>query len=224
MEMILIPGHCPSLRANSFLGTNFNGYMDEIRLWNQCRTASQVNLYLLNPPVLPSTDFNIGFLSSYWKITDSLNPGQDLVGWNYDIQQIKQQLNGRDGISYRLGLSGGINWKTMIANPVTMEQCAINIGAFLKNSGLDGVDIDFEWASTTADWTNYSNFILAVRDALPPGKTFSVTLHPLFYKLTAAGIAAPDYVSIQLYGPNPAVSAMSNYWSGISGLLAGDFP
>ncbi|WP_190277589.1 glycosyl hydrolase family 18 protein [Adhaeribacter rhizoryzae] len=89
---------------------------------------------------------------------------------------------------------------------------------------LDGVDFDFEWCETAQEWADYSLLIEAMNAALPASSLFSVSLHPAYYSITPAAIAAADYISIQSYGPRPNRFPYDQFVSDLNNMLAYGYP
>ena len=50
---------------------------------------------------------------------------------------------------------------------------------------MDGVDLDFEWAYSSSELTNYSKAIVKLRGVLGKNVFFTVSLHPVSYKITS---------------------------------------
>ena len=89
---------------------------------------------------------------------------------------------------------------------------------------LDGIDLDFEWAETEKEYKDYSLAILKMREVLGDKYLFSVSLHPVSYKISKEAIAAVDFISLQCYGPSPVRFPMEKYASDIQMVLAYGIP
>ena len=85
-------------------------------------------------------------------------------------------------------MSGG-DWAAMIGNANNRTSFAKNIKTVLDKYQLDGVDLDFEWASTTDQFTNYSLTIQEIRKVIGSDYLFTVSLHPISYKITSQAVA-----------------------------------
>ena len=56
-------------------------------------------------------------------------------------------------------------YSNLVANPAKITTFVSSVMAFLYQYDFDGLDIDWEYPSTTADKTGYSNLISALRTA-----------------------------------------------------------
>ena len=63
-----------------------------------------------------------------------------------------------------------------------------------------------------------------MREVLGDKYVFSVSLHPVCYKISKEAIAAVDFISYQCYGPSPVRFPMEKYCSDIQMALAYGIP
>lgn len=63
-----------------------------------------------------------------------------------------------------------------------------------------------------------------MREVLGDKYLFSVSLHPVSYKISKEAIAAVDFISLQCYGPSPVRFPMEKYASDIQMVLAYGIP
>ena len=82
-----------------------------------------------------------------------------------------------------------------------------------------GIDLDFEWAENAKEYEDYSLAILKMREVLGDKYIFSVSLHPVCYKISKEAIAAVDFISLQCYGPSPMRFPIEKYCSDIQMVL-----
>lgn len=60
------------------------------------------------------------------------------------------------------------------------------------------------------EYEDYSLAILKMREVLGDKYVFSVSLHPVCYKISKEAIAAVDFISYQCYGPRRFASRWRN--------------
>lgn len=217
----LIAASGPFIRSDFELGVGFDGKFDESVLSLLSFTSAEMTSIKNNPIVVDT--WNETKTCAYWKFDDASKPGKDSRTWVGVLNGLKQTFDGYDGAQIRLGLSGG-DWKAMITTSSARANFAAKIKNLIETYGFDGVDLDFEWCLTNQEWADYSAAILALDDVLSPAANFTVTLHPLYYKISAAAIAAVDYISIQSYGPSPDRFPYSEFVSNISSMLSYGYP
>ncbi|WP_017257166.1 LamG-like jellyroll fold domain-containing protein [Pedobacter arcticus] len=211
----------PFIDANFELGFNFDGKLDETSVSSLTMSQTEIQA-VMNAPIAINS-WNSTKTTAYWKYDDSANPGKDSRTWVGVLNGLKNTLNGKTGAKLRLGIIGG-DWKTMAASPTARTAFANNVNSVLSTYNFDGVDLDFEWCYSTQEWTDYSNTILELKPQLPTNSIFSVTLHPLYYKISAAAIAAIDFASIQSYGPSPDRYPYNEFVSNVSTILNYGYP
>lgn len=184
-------------RAPTLLGSNFKGKLDEtffsgIKFDNPAAYKDKELTF--------KGDWNATKTLAYWKYDDASDKGKDSQTWVEIMKDIRSKLTGKN-ILFRLGVAGG-NWKTMCASSVAIADFTRNMKNMMEQYDIDGADIDFEWPSSGADYTNVSNALIALKDGTE-NRVISPTLHPLYYKISAEAITKMDWISIQCYGPSP---------------------
>ena len=142
--------------------------------------------------------------------------------WEELIKSVRADVKGTKA-KLRLGAAGG-EWKAMVADEAARTTFAKNIKKVLGENKLDGIDLDFEWAETEKEYKDYSLAILKMREVLGDKYLFSVSLHPVSYKISKEAIAAVDFISLQCYGPSPVRFPMEKYASDIQMVLAYGIP
>lgn len=140
------------------------------------------------------------------------------------LDSVKSQIKGSDYIKLRLGIAGGKYWKMMIASEDARLNFVNSVREFIVSNSLDGVDLDFEWPQTEEDYDNYSKVIIQLRACLGENYFLTVSLHPLYYKISERAIRAIDYASLQCYGPHPVRFSYDQFVSDIQKLLVYGFP
>jgi len=164
---------------------------------------------------------------------ESLRASDDLIFLNvrphkdgslsFENPRVFQEKGGTTWEELRLGAAGG-EWKAMVADEAARTTFAKNIKKVLGENKLDGIDLDFEWAETEKEYKDYSLAILKMREVLGDKYLFSVSLHPVSYKISKEAIAAVDFISLQCYGPSPVRFPMEKYASDIQMVLAYGIP
>lgn len=194
---------------NMYLGTELRGKLDETFFSMLPMSAAEINA--VKTDGLNFNNWNHTKVQAYWKYDEEQNPGKDSHSWVTIMENIRQKLVGKD-IKFRLGVSGG-DWAAMIGNANNRTSFAKNIKTVLDKYQLDGVDLDFEWASTTDQFTNYSLTIQEIRKVIGSDYLFTVSLHPISYKITSQAVAVCDWISFQCYGPKATEFPYENYTS-----------
>lgn len=180
-----------------YLGTDLKGKLDETFFSMLPMSAAEINTAKTSG--LDFKNWNHTKVQAYWKYDEGQNLGKDSHSWVTIMEDIRGHLSGKD-IKFRLGVSGG-DWAAMIGKAENRTSFAKNIKAVLDKYQLDGVDLDFEWASTAEQFTNYSLTIQEIRKVIGDDYLFTVSLHPISYKITPEAVAACDWISFQCYGP-----------------------
>lgn len=211
----------PFIRSDFELGVNFDGKLDETSVSQISLSSGEINA-LMNNQIVVDT-WNETKTTAYWKYDDASKPQKDSRTWISVLEGLKQTMTGYDGAEIRLGIIGG-DWKTMIKTEAARINFANKVKNMVETYGFDGVDLDFEWCTTTQEWSDYSATIVTLNSILSPTSNFSVTLHPLYYKISPAAIAALDYVSIQSYGPSPDRYPYNEFVNNVDAMLAYGFP
>lgn len=148
--------------------------------------------------------------------------GKGVTTWKELIKSVRTKVKGTK-VKIRLGASGG-EWKAMVADEAARTAFAENIREVLRKNKLDGIDLDFEWAENKKEYEDYSLAILKLREVLGSKYLFSVSLHPVSYKISKEAIAAVDFISLQCYGPSPVRFPIEKYRSDIQMVLEYGIP
>lgn len=163
-----------------------------------------ISNFMKNGISLRNTDWNSVKTLAYWKYDEAFKPGKDLQTWKSIYDEVSGKIGGK-GIKLRLGISGGA-WKDVIKNAANRTNLVNSLYQEISKNKWDGVDFDFEWCTTPEEFANYSVLIVEARQKLKPlGGTFSVSLHPVSYKISREAIDIADFISLQVYGPRPYI-------------------
>jgi len=126
---------------------------------------------------------------AYWKYDDADQPGMDSHSWITILQAIRNQLN-QAPRSLRLGIHHGY-WQ-QACRAENRNRFAEEVARILDKYSLDGVDLDFEWPTTPAEYADYSSTVVALKNKIGQGYKLSVSLHPTAFKLHPEAIQAAD--------------------------------
>lgn len=192
---LTIPLTIPNTRADFYIGEGFKGRLDETSIWSFAVGAAGKNGITFG-------DWNsVAKVLAYWKYDDSAKPGKDSHTWLNRFDKIRAALSGQPGDRrLRLGIGGG-QWIEMVSNEGTRTAFANNVKNILIKYSFDGVDLDFEWPDNSTKYANYSAAIVKLRQVLGKDVFFTVSLHPVSFKITKSAINAVDFISYQCYGP-----------------------
>lgn len=201
-------------QQNSFISSYVRGnFYNRGRIAIESLRASD-DLIFLN--VHPNKDGSLSFE----------NPrafqGKGVTTWEELIRSVRTKVKGTKA-KIRLGASSG-EWKAMVADEAARTAFAENIREVLRKNKLDGIDLDFEWAENKKEYEDYSLAILKLREVLGSKYLFSVSLHPVSYKISKEAIAAVDFISLQCYGPSPVRFPIEKYRSDIQMVLEYGIP
>ncbi|TAJ06830.1 T9SS C-terminal target domain-containing protein [Marinilabiliaceae bacterium JC017] len=215
-----LPVRCPYINPNTIIGQNFDGKMDEVRVWHSIRSIFSIRA---DKNEVITDNWHDTFLKACWRGDNSDNPGLDSQSWPQLLKAVKQVYDGYEGYKVRLGIAAG-QWKEMVSNSTAISKFASEANKLLATDSFNGIDLDFEWCYNNTEWNNYSNCILAVNKAIPSEMDFSVTLHPLFYQISQAAIKAVDYIGFQNYGPSPARFTWNDFTSSLTNFRDWGYP
>lgn len=212
--LFLLLGVSLYAQQNSFISSYVRGnFYNRGRIAIESLRASD-DLIFLN--VHPNKDGSLSFE----------NPrafqGKGATTWKELIKSVRTKVKGTK-VKIRLGASGG-EWKAMVADEAARTAFAENIREVLRKNKLDGIDLDFEWAENKKEYEDYSLAILKLREVLGSKYLFSVSLHPVSYKISKEAIAAVDFISLQCYGPSPVRFPIEKYRSDIQMVLEYGIP
>lgn len=190
-----LPAKVTNSRGDFVIGSNFKGYLDETYVSNMGTAVGVGELSF------SAGNWNAIKVLAYWKYNDASKPGKDSHTWVERLENIRKVLEGHTGNrKLRAGVAGG-NWKAMVADATARTNFANNIKKLIDDYQLDGVDLDFEWPTSSAEYSSYSAAIVEIRSVLGSNVCFTVSLHPVAYQISKAAIDAVDFISYQCYGP-----------------------
>jgi hypothetical protein len=196
-------------QQNTFVSSYIRGnFYNRGRISTESLRASD-DLIFLN--VHPNKDGSLSFENP------RVFQGEGVATWEGLVKSVRTKVKGTNA-KLRLGASSG-EWKAMVADEAARTVFARNIKKVLQQNKLDGIDLDFEWAENAKEYEDYSLAILKMREVLGDKYIFSVSLHPVCYKISKEAIAAVDFISLQCYGPSPMRFPIEKYCSDIQMVL-----
>lgn len=203
-----------------YLGSNLKGKLDEA-FFNMLNLNQNGIKTIMNTGI-DFKNWNNTKTQAYWKFDDATQPGKDSHSWVIIMNDIRTKITGKD-IKFRLGISGG-DWLKVCSDAGRRTNFAKQIKQTLETYHLDGVDLDFEWSYSDTELKNYSATIVEVRNIIGSDYLFTVSLHPVSYRITPEAIAACDWISFQCYGPKGTEFAYDKYERHIQDALAYGLP
>ncbi len=219
ITFVIISSFCHSSKEINVSNTNNkNGFLVSSYIRGNFYNRGQISASQLNActdiiciGAAPGADGSLIFESF------KLYNGEGASSLEQLISSIRNELTG--GTTLRLGIHGGENWKTMIANDAAVKNFVRNIKKTLSELQLNGVDLDFEWAENDIEYSNYSRAIVALSEIIEGDQIFSITLNPISYKISENAIDAVTYISLQCYGPSPFRFSYDNFISSIQKVI-----
>jgi GH18 family chitinase len=121
-------------------------------------------------------------------VCESLNPQDDQINFPA-LQTLKQQSPGLKVLISIGGASNSKNFSKSAKTPTSRHALAQSCLAFMKASGLDGIDIDWEFPSSSTEKQEFTELLKELRSQLDVQGTTDRTQ----YLLTAALPATPDH-------------------------------
>lgn len=191
----------------TFIGLDFNGYLDDTCLVQDNFTFARIKA-MQNGMQLPEYEkvldgSKLAKYDSYWKYDNATNLGYDWMSWVEYLRILLEPYQGMRGYTVVLSFQHHANWLNTLRNLELKNKLAKQIAEVANNCDLlSGVDIDFEWAYSTEEWTLYGQFCMAIRSYLKPGKLLTCTPHMYIYQIPVQYHRYIDFFFMQCYGPN----------------------
>lgn len=189
----------PYIRSQVKLGNKLDAKLDET--FFNALALSENEISKIKDNGIEFTSWNMSKTLAYWKYDNATNYGADSHNWVDLLQQVRTNIT-RPDIKIRAGITSG-DWKTMCSKEEYRNAFANNIKKLINEYKFDGVDLDFEWPLTQEEYNNYSQTILKLREVIGNSTILTVSLHPLYFKISQEAINAVDHISLQCYGPSP---------------------
>lgn len=212
----------PFMQTEMKLGVGFEGKLDNTYFNMLALSESEIKT-IKDTDNLNYNSWNISKTLAYWKYDNAGDYGKDDYTWMGMLQEIRSQLASKE-IKVRLGVASG-SWQAMCDNATARNKFAANLKTLLDSYQFDGVDLDFEWpANTESAFNGYNETVKKIREVIGYDYIFSVTLHPIYYKMSMEAIDKLDFVSIQAYGPSPERFPYSQFVADTKTVLAHGIP
>lgn len=196
----------------AYIGEGIKGKMDDILIWNN-RPYDSSNMkndmegrFCMPGIGVTVTAEQMRCYNSLWRFDKEDDPGYDTYSQDEWLAIMKSAYNGYRGAKYRISVKSHNGWENTISSKAKREIFAADLAELSKN--YDGVELDLEWASS---WANYGLLAEAIRDALPEGKIFDVSVHAYNYSYPKARMGAVDAFTVQQYGPQKNWFSLTNF-------------
>ncbi len=189
----------PYVRTPMWVGSQVRAGMDEVFFNSLALSEGEISKIKVRG--LDFSSWNMSKTLAYWKFDDGEKWGKDSHTWVDLLQRVKNEV-ANPHTKIRVGIASG-DWKTMCENELYRNDFAKNVKRLIEKYDFDGVDLDFEWPLNSTEFDNYSKTIVKLREVIGNEKILSVSLHPLYYKISQEAIKATDHISLQCYGPSP---------------------
>ncbi len=132
------------------------------------------------------------------------------------LEKVKK-WRGRSAANIILGLKNGNNIEAVMANSAQREELANNLVACVKENGFQGVNIDWEYPKTAANWRNLAYFLAILREKLAgTGTTLSLAIDVNYDPPPAEVWDQADYLCMMTYDRPGQHSTMNHARSDIS--------
>lgn len=211
----------PFMQTETKLGKGLKGYIDEAYFNFLPLGGGDIRTVMNANGNLSYSSWNMCKTQAYWTF-EKENPRRDNHTWVNILEDLRKKLN--PGIKLRIGIASG-GWQAMCDNPTARQKFANNVKNVLETYRFDGVDLDFEWPTNTPSAFNtYNQTVISIRNTIGYDYTFSVSLHPVSYKMSQEAAKYVDFISIQAYGPSPERFPMSQFKADAQAVLKWGFP
>lgn len=191
----------PFMQTEMFLGRGLKAKFDNTLFNAAALTVGEVKR-LQRTDDLKYDSWRMSKILAYWKYDNADNMGEDKHTWKHVMENIRSGLV-PGGPDLRLGITSGA-WEKMCVNPESRKVFAVSLKRVLDTFRFDGVDLDFEWPDNTEEgFKAYGETVKIIREVIGNDYIFSVSLHPVSYKMPEDAVHVLDFISIQAYGPRP---------------------
>lgn len=192
------------------IGENLKGKLDETLLWKQDLSASTVNSHKtkVTMPGLDNTVSATSFQNSlgYYKYDDPEDLGFSSHSQDSWLKIMKSAYEGHAGVKFHISVQGMYtpndsygDWRNILGDTEKMERFASDLAEISKN--YDGVELDLEWIEQSGLWKSYGELAKIIREKLPEGKEFRISLHNEYSAFPTEYQEYVDGFTFQQYGP-----------------------
>lgn len=196
------------------IGENFKGKLDETTVWNKQFEGSVIKQHYTDGEPMPGFDTSLDAqtmlkAAACYLYDDPDEPGFSTYSQDGWLKIMKTAYDGYRGAKFYLSVNKHDNWTSTIANESKRNIFADDLAEL--SEPYDGVELDLEWIYNDAtQFANYGKLAKAIKEALPDGKKFRISLHAVSYTFPKDMMQYVDGFTFQQYGPQ---STYHN-WSG----------
>ena len=202
------------------MGENLKGKLDDTCFWLTGLSQSTVTGHRNKIP-MPGLDNTVSVsdmqkVRAYYKYDDPEDLGFSSHSQDSWLKIMKSAYEGHAGVKFHLSVAGSYtpgaeygDWRDILGNSAKCERFAEDLSELSKN--YDGVELDLEWIEQSAQWPKYGELAKVIREKLPEGKEFRISLHNSY---TGFPVDYEDYVdgfTFQQYGPQAANFSYNNF-------------
>jgi len=197
------------------IGENFKGKLDETTVWNKQFEASVMKQHYTDGEPMPGFDTSIDAATMVNGAACYLYDDPDNVGFSTYSQDgwlkiIKTAYDGYRGAKFYLSVNKHDSWISTIANESKRNIFAQDVAALSEL--YDGVELDLEWIYNDAtQFANYGKLAQAIKEALPSGKKFRISLHAVSYTFPKDKMQYVDGFTLQQYGPQQTYHSWNGF-------------
>ncbi|MCH5234544.1 MAG: hypothetical protein J1E16_04560 [Muribaculaceae bacterium] len=210
------------------LGENLKGKLDETLLWNKDLSASVVSGHKTKVP-MPGLDNTIsqndiqGSLGFY-RYDDPEDLGFSSHSQDSWLKIMKSAYEGHGGVKFFISVQGSYSpsdafgdWRNILGSADKRARFASDLAEISKN--YDGVELDLEWIEKVAQWSDYGLLAKEIREKLPEGKEFRISLHNSYTGFPAEYMEYVDGFTFQQYGPQAANFGYQNFQNNVNNFM-----
>ena len=202
------------------LGENLKGKLDETVVWEKVLTNEEISQHREKVP-LPGLESNVSLsemkgAKGYYRYDDPEDLGFSSHSQDSWLKIMKEAYNGHGGVKFFISVQGTYkpleifgDWREILEDPTKRERFATDLAEISKN--YDGVELDLEWIENQDQWNDYGVLAQEIREKLPEGKEFRISLHNNYLNFPADKMKYVDGFTFQQYGPNAKNFSYSNF-------------
>lgn len=201
------------------IGENFKGKLDETTVWNKQFEGSVIKQHYTDGEPMPGFDTSLDAqtmlnAAACYQFDDPNEPGFSTYSQDGWLKIMKTAYDGYRGAKFYLSVNKHDNWTSTIANESKRNIFAADLAEL--SEPYDGVELDLEWIYNDAtQFANYGKLAKAIKEALPDGKKFRISLHAVSYTFPKDMMQYVDGFTFQQYGPQKTYHNWSGFKSSV---------
>ena len=210
------------------IGEKFQGKFDDLIIWNKSYSSSDVSKHrtAIPMPGLNNTVAGADIISScgFYRFNDPENLGHSYHSQDEWLNIMKSAFDGHSGVNFVLSVMGSYtpsqpygDWRNIVMNSGKRERFASDLAELSKN--YDGVELDLEWIEDNLLWQRYGLLAQEIREKLPEGKTFRISLHNYYTNFPADCMQYVDGFTFQQYGPQATNFGYQNFQTNVDNFI-----